>query len=273
MNTKKILSGSTLKLLAVISMLFDHFGRIVLENGYLMNSTRSMISDEQYARISTMSDVCGWIGRMAFPIFCFLLVEGFVHTKNLKKYMRNLLLFAILTETIYDWSFTGILFNIYQQNVMFELLLGIIALYMIRREEKFVKEKIRVVNEKEAESISIIIAILIIIILGKAAESLYLDGGLYGISLIGMFYLLRKQKIAKFFAGIGILLFYNCYLVGGGFDFSPENFLDISLLAGVSALLLIFGYNGQRGRRVKYFFYAFYPMHLLILKILSVLYT
>ncbi len=62
------------------------------------------------------------LGRIAFPLFCFLIVEGFLHTHDIKKYLRNMLVFAIIAEPIYDFVQTGQLFDLRQQNVMCELL-------------------------------------------------------------------------------------------------------------------------------------------------------
>ena len=77
------------------------------------------------------------IGRIAFPIYVFLLVEGFVHTKNIKKYIIRLALFAIISEVPYDLAFYNTVFEIYHQNVMWELLICIIMLCCIRKYPDF----------------------------------------------------------------------------------------------------------------------------------------
>lgn len=83
---KKFLTGSALKIIAVIAMILDHFGQIILKNGIILNAPYSTFSDRQFELLLQAADLCHIIGRIAFPIFCFLLVEGFVHTHNLKKY-------------------------------------------------------------------------------------------------------------------------------------------------------------------------------------------
>mgnify|MGYP001781791994 FL=1 len=94
------ISGSTLKIIAAISMVLDHVSRIVLTNGIMTHASYSQISDEQWAILSEASDVLHVLGRIAFPLFCFLIVEGFLHTHDLKKYLRNMLVFAIIAEPI-----------------------------------------------------------------------------------------------------------------------------------------------------------------------------
>lgn len=79
------ISGSTLKIIAAISMVLDHVSRIVLTNGIMTHASYSQISDEQWAILSEASDVLHVLGRIAFPLFCFLIVEGFLHTHDLKK--------------------------------------------------------------------------------------------------------------------------------------------------------------------------------------------
>ena len=122
------ISGSTLKIIAAISMVLDHVSRIVLTNGIMTHASYNQISDEQWAILSEASDVLHVLGRIAFPLFCFLIVEGFLHTHDIKKYLRNMLVFAIIAEPIYDFVQTGQLFDLRQQNVMCELLLSLVFL-------------------------------------------------------------------------------------------------------------------------------------------------
>ncbi len=86
---KKIFSGSTLKLIAICAMILDHFGQVVLKNGIALKASYSMFTDAQFTYLLDVINVLHMLGRLAFPIFCFLLVEGFIHTHNLKKYLIN----------------------------------------------------------------------------------------------------------------------------------------------------------------------------------------
>ena len=94
---KKYFTGSTLKIIAVISMILDHFSQIILKQGIILNAPYAMFTDAQFSVLLTVSDIFHILGRIAFPIFCFLLVEGFLHTQNLKKYFLNLGIFAVLS--------------------------------------------------------------------------------------------------------------------------------------------------------------------------------
>jgi len=236
------ISGSTLKIIAAISMVLDHVSRIVLTNGIMTHASYSQISDEQWAILSEASDVLHVLGRIAFPLFCFLIVEGFLHTHDLKKYLRNMLVFAIIAEPIYDFVQTGQLFDLRQQNVMCELLLSLVFLIVL--------EKIQSLSKRKT---------------ALAAEYTKLDGGVYGIMLVAAFYLFHDSKAKMFFAAVCAVLLSSCHIVGGGFEFATANVFNPDVAAAVVSLLLINLYNGKRGLKLKYFFYIFYPAHLALL--------
>ena len=120
----KILSGSTLKLIAVISMFIDHAAHI------LMNSFDFM-GVKIYGNY-TVYYVLRLVGRLAFPIFCFLIVEGFLHTRNVKKYCMRLAIFAVISEIPFNLMLSGKLIDLNHQNVYFTLLFGVIALELYK---------------------------------------------------------------------------------------------------------------------------------------------
>ena len=123
------LSGTTLKLIACITMLIDHIGASCLEAGLLVPliASGAFSTDPAAASLLQMDRVLRYIGRLAFPIFCFLLVEGFVHTHDFRKYALRMLGFALLSEFPFDWAFfSGVWWG--HQNVYFTLLLGLLAM-------------------------------------------------------------------------------------------------------------------------------------------------
>lgn len=243
--SEKILSGSTIKIIAIISMFIDHFGQIVLKNGIVMNSPYYVFSDSQFNLILKAIDICHILGRIALPIFCFLIVEGFVHTHNMQKYIKRLAIFAIISEPIYDLSFFGNIFYLESQNVFFTLLLGLLTINLIK---KF--------------NINYLISLIIIGISSIISYYCKMDGWYYGISLIAIFYLLRKHSILKFIlAGVTM---YVC-----GLEFSLRAFLDPYFLTALSSLIFLLLYNGNRGLKMKYVFYIFYPGHLAVLYLVT----
>ena len=235
-------------------MVLDHVSRIVLTNGIMTHASYSQISDEQWAILSQASDVLHVLGRIAFPLFCFLIVEGFLHTHDIKKYLRNMLVFAIITEPIYDFVQTGQLFDLRQQNVMCELLLSLVLFDYSGKDTKSLQNRKRYIAETA-----------LIVLTALAAEYTKLDGGVYGILLVAAFYLFHDSKAKMFFAAVCAVLLSSCHIVGGGFEFATANVFNPDVAAAVVSLLLINLYNGKRGLKLKYFFYIFYPAHLALL--------
>lgn len=133
---KKGFTGSTIKLIAIIAMLIDHTAAVILERimmreGYMlvMSNTDLMpawIADHKLLYISYIS--MRLIGRFGFPIFCFLLVEGFLHTHNRIKYALRLFVFALVSEIPFDFAFRGKWLYTGYQNVFFTLFLGLLAM-------------------------------------------------------------------------------------------------------------------------------------------------
>lgn len=244
---KKIISGSTLKILAMIFMVIDHLGQVILKNGIILNAPYSMFTDAQFDILMSAVNVCHILGRVAFPIFCFLLVEGFFHTQNLKKYSLNLGVFALISEPVYDLACVGTLFSLEQQNVLFTLLLGLILLTIIKRFNK-----------------NVIFSFVTIAIGTYISYVWKLDGWYYGIALISVFYLFYDMPALKYTASI--LVMYVC-----GLNFTVSGLIDSYFLAAVSSLLFISMYNGERGMKMKYFFYVFYPAHLLVFYLVSLI--
>lgn len=118
----QVLSGSALKLIAITLMLIDHTGLMILYNYPATTATLFSFGGVDYSWYRIFRD----IGRAAFPIFCFLLVEGFLHTHNRKKYGLNLFLFACISEIPWNFMFTNT-WRYEKQNVFFTLFLGYLA--------------------------------------------------------------------------------------------------------------------------------------------------
>lgn len=126
-----LLSGSTLKWIALLTMLIDHMGAVLLECGVVQAYNLNLptaFSYETSLFFFQADRIIRQIGRISFPIFCFLLVEGFHYTSNRKKYALRLFLFALLSEIPFDLALQGTVLEFGYQNVMFTLLFGFLTL-------------------------------------------------------------------------------------------------------------------------------------------------
>lgn len=214
------MDGTVLKLIACLSMFIDHLGAVCF------------------------SEMMGFriIGRLAFPIYCFLLVEGAVHTHDMKKYILRMGIFALISEIPFDLAFYHRLVYTGHQNVFFTLGLGLLAIW-------FLEHPI-----EQLDIPDVLYKLLVIIAAGLIAEFFNTDYGFTGIAVICVFYYLRGQPQLKY--PIAAILLAAM----GGVE-----------VYAVLALIPILLYNGQRGRQTKvmqYGFYIFYPAHLLLLAVL-----
>ncbi len=137
------ISGNTLKMIAIITMLIDHIGAGVVEP-YLSMNMGAMDGNEMFNRLYYLDRSLRIIGRVAFPIFCFLLVEGFLHTRDVKKYGSRLLLFSLISEVPFDLIFFNTWFYPGYQNVYITLFIGLVVLAGYRRCEYDVVKKMLV---------------------------------------------------------------------------------------------------------------------------------
>jgi hypothetical protein len=197
-----------------------------------------MIIDHYGAIFQNGVNIYRIIGRIAFPVYCFLLVEGYFHTREVKKYGKRLLLFAVISEIPFDLAFYGKV-GFAHQNIFFTLFIGLAAIYFIENKEG-----------KYSFNNSIVIAAA-----GILAMVLSVDYNIMGVIYILSFYFTRnfpRNKQILYMAGI--MLFTNLMS-------SPLQ--QFSLLA----LPLIYFYNGELGQKNKFLqimFYAAYPLHLLL---------
>ena len=165
---KKGLSASTLKWIAICSMLIDHFAIAIYW--------------QMPAKTYEIYEVLRYIGRVAFPIYCFLLVEGFFYTKNIKKYIGRCLLFAFLSEIPFDMAIYGKLFFRGGQNVYFTLTLGLCTLWVLHK-------------IKGNTARDMVYRVVCIAVGAGIAQVLNFDYHFMGILAIIMFYYCRKMLL------------------------------------------------------------------------------
>jgi len=232
---RKGLSGSTLKLMAMVIMLIDHVGatilyRMMLERGVTNGIPGRVLADELYHVYGVMRD----IGRLAFPIYCFLLIEGFEKTRSKTKYAIRLAVFALVSEIPFDLAFNNQFLEFHYQNIFFTLLIGLMGMAVIDKVEKRIGFGI----------FSFLAGLFITVIAAGMGEILKTDYGAKGVLAIMLLYLFRRNKWAQTLVGCLAFLWET---------------------TAPLAFLLIWFYNGRRGWKLKYIFYIFYPLHLLVL--------
>ena len=233
MQRIQILNGFHLKLIAICTMFIDHMGYTLFPGTLWLRC----------------------IGRIAFPVFCFLIAEGCVYTHDRRKYAVRLLAFALLSEIPFNLMNSGALWDMYHQNVLWTLLLGALMCWLMDW----------AMQKRAGWAFALVVAAMAaaywLLEIGNT------DYGGWGMLLVVMFYGIRRapsgavvKMIAQFFG----LAFFSIAVMGGC--------ISIELWSLVS-LAPIWLYNGQRGfsnRAVQYGFYAFYPVHILILSLIAI---
>ena len=218
-------TSNVIKLVAMVTMIIDHIGYVLLP---------------QYRFLR-------YIGRIAFPLFIFLLVEGFFHTHDRRLYLIRLAGFAFISEVCFDLGFRSTLIFPQKQNVFFTLSIGFVVMLLL----EFLFSVDTRTFRFPAMAYGALLGIMACIIL---ADLLHTDYGSYGVVAIGVCYLchhFRLHRVLTFAAAVAILMLSNTMEAWA-----------------FAAIPLIFLYNGKLGQKNPIFQYAcylFYPVHLLIL--------
>lgn len=213
-----------LKTIAMVFMLIDHLAYVMIERGIGLGGDWYMIDR-----------VMRGMGRIAFPIFCFTIVEGFQRTSNAREYLKRLIIFALVSEIPFDLAFRGSLFDMSFQNVFWTLAFGLAVLMLY-----------------EDRSLGWLQRIGGLLLCFLIPEIFHTDYSVYGVLTIFVMYYFRKEPIKACMAGYIVLLLQSTAEVWAVFGF-----------------LMLLLYNGQRGKGNKILYYAFYPAHLLILVLLK----
>lgn len=232
MNEKLSLNSLHLKLLAVVTMLIDHMGFTLFPHAVWMRA----------------------VGRLAFPIFCFLIAEGCAHTRDKKRYAGRLLLFAVLSELPFNLMCSGQWLSWNYQNVLWTLLIGALVCWAIDWALK-----------KRTPS-AFVLTGAVMVAAYWLLELTGTDYGGWGMLLVAAFYCARRcpyPQMAKMAIQAIGLVFFSIGVMGGRVTIE---------LWSLTALVPIWMYNGERGfsnKTLQYGFYAFYPVHILILSVLA----
>lgn len=233
-----ILSSFGLKRIAVASMIVDHIGSFLLRammDPYRVDGILMINRDSPpiLRQLMQAREICEILGSIAFPVFCFLAAEGFLHTRDRLKYGVQMGCFALLSEIPYDLAHFQTFFSLRLQNVMFTLMTAIFTLLAVSKaEERWPEQKALRWGATAAIS-------------GAGMALAFLIRGEYvfmGVLAVVLVYLLRDKGKLRVLGLLPLLVV------------SPWTALAIPIL------LL---YNGRRGKGSKWFFYFFYPAHFL----------
>ena len=241
----KGLSSNALKVIACISMIIDHV-------------TYCFVTTPPAEKVILDTEDIIWyigrgLGRSAFIIFAFLLVEGYFYTINLKKYVIRLLICAVVSEACFDFMCDKLKKESFmdKQNVLFLFVLGLLMLYVL----EFVRKTYYEVSQTKFYLFSGLICSFGF----TAAYFTRVDYGIVGMALIFVFYYFRNGG-RKLVAAVAIWS-VACIFLNHQLEW-----------AGLIALIpIVKYYNRTRGNGPKGFFYVFYPLHMLLLGVLNAL--
>lgn len=224
----------------------------------------AMLLDHLWAMVVPGNQWMTYAGRLAFPIFAFQITEGFLHTSNFRRYALRLLAFACLSEIPFDLMYASTAFNPFHQNVMFTLLLGLLAIHGLDRARR----------ERTAKAAAL--GLLGLLGTWLAGTVGLVDYGGMGVLTVVVFYVFRDVPLARL--GQAACLFLLNMVFFQGEYLQVEVFghvLEVQTQGfALLALLPIWLYGGERGRGgrvLQYGSYAFYPLHMLALYLIKFL--
>ena len=227
----RILDGTVLKIIAMVSMVFDHVGDM-------------FFPDVLWPRM---------IGRLAMPLFAFCITEGYIHTRDKKKYLFRMGIFALVSEVPFDLAFEGKV-SLNHQNIMLTFFMSILALMLF----DLIRGKINEDTGRYSIGKTILGSLVII---GTAAVAILIkaDYTIFAVISVFLFYLFKDTK--HFIrTGVGVAFLALTRTMG------------YYCTTGLSIVPLLL-YNGKKGKGLKWLFYAFYPGHLLLLYLIKLIVT
>ena len=249
------LSGAALKWIAIITMTIDHFAVAVWFNIYC----HDFIIHPEY---KTAFRIMRFIGRIAFPIFIFLMIEGYKHTHSRLKYLLRMLLFAFISEVPYDLAFYKKPLYMDKQNVFFTLFIGLATIAVMDLIDIVLREIFYGENHIKRSKPGL--SGLPPLPMKWQLICYLLDIGLTTVGMGTAWYLKTDYSWVGVLAICIAWRFCDIRMLSMGLSCASLLFSSLSELYGAAALLPIGLYNGKRGRQIKYLFYLYYPAHLLI---------
>lgn len=219
-----------------------------------------MFCDHLWATVIPGNQWLTCLGRMAYPIFAFMLVEGYFHTGNLRRYALRLFFFALLAEIPFNLMYSASLFYPYHQNVIWTLLMGLGLIHLNE-----------LAKGKGKMALRILTAVATIVVGFIGGFLCMVDYYGVGIVTILVFYFLRGRKWWCRLGQFALLYYLNVEVLKGLYfevTVFGQSFAIVQQGLALLALLPIWLYRGRQGHHSKgfqYFCYFFYPVHMLLL--------
>ena len=240
------LNAANLKWIAIISMLIDHMAAVLVPTIMLLVLPKGDNLESAWDTWNRAYILLRGIGRIAFPLYAFMLVEGFYYTRNVWKYLGRLLVFSLISELPFNYAFSGgVWIDTSSRNVFFTLSIALLSMIGLKAlSDK--KEQLGIWNYP--------LSVGLIAVAFAIAQILNTDYGGYGVLLILVLYFFRDDKVV-----------YRDIFYAVALSLIAANSSEIELVALLD-IVLFHCYNRQKGKTIsKYFFYLFYPIHLIIL--------
>lgn len=308
---KKGLTSFAIKVIAIVTMFIDHCGAVFVERrlSIIKETVPNYEGDPTYVALNITDGIMRSIGRIAFPLFIFLLIQGFMHTRNRLKYAIRLGLFALISEVPFDMAFRNTYFTMSYQNVFFTLFLGF--LFMCVADFIYKKHIAPWLGYVSIILSSAAVGFFSVIVVNSLGYSLFNTipfsdfrtfiamAVFAAITVIAEILVCRKkpfEELSRLALTLTVLislmfaagLLYTDYNLGGvlaiAVAYACRESKTKTIVGAVITLALTCGfieavaivdyfivakYNGERGKSMKYFFYAFYPCHLLIIALVA----
>lgn len=222
-----------------------------------------MLCDHAWAVLFPAAEWLTCLGRLAFPIFAFMLAEGYFHTRNLRRYLLRLLLWAVISEVPFDLMYGGSVFYPYHQNVLWTFFIALLLMILLDR----VRQRFRPIPAVLLSAALVLLGFL----LGYGTMADYYGAG---VLTALVFYFFREKNVKCLLGQLVCLYILHVHILGGYYYSIPVSGFEIQIVQqglALTALVPIWLYRGRQGRHsraFRAFCYLFYPAHMLALFLL-----